>query len=214
MNNLFQKTATATTDVATSTQFGKLISTCMDNYCKVFQKDTVLPKGEYLITNETITPSKYPYFIVNDNMTATSKYKYTIQKQDIKYIMQDSNSIVKVKEIVPEKVYLFTFADGTVIKTVCDKNDIFDFEFAFYLALAKKLYSKSFTMDGIMHKARELKYQKYFVKIVNKGIKKFYKDQKEAEKEKEEERLKQERHKKFVAKKIAKKQKKRNNNNE
>lgn len=147
-------------------------------------------------------------------MTATSKYKYTMQKQDIKYIIQDSNSITKVKEIVPEKVYLFTFADGTVIKTVCDKNDIFDFEFAFYLALAKKLYSKSFTMDGIMHKARELKYQKYFVKIVNKGIKKFYKDQKEAEKEKEEERLKQERHKKFVAKKIAKKQKKRNNNNE
>ncbi len=208
MNNLFQTTAISTTDVTTSTQFEKLISTCIDNYTAVFQKDTTIPKKDILTNvitqNNTVTPSKYPsYFIVNDNMATTSKY-----------IMQDSNSITKVKEIVPEKVYLFTFSDGTVIKTVCDKNDIFDFEFAFYLALAKKLYSKSYTMDGIMHMAKELKYQKYFVKIVNKGIKKFYKDQKENAKREEEERLKRERHKKFVAKKIAKKQKKKNKNNE
>lgn len=208
MNNLFQTTAISTTDVTKSTQLEKLISTYMDSYTRVFQKDTVSPEGNILINTNTITlpPTSSSYFTINNNnnnMTATSKY-----------IMKDSNSIEKVKEIVPEKVYLFTFADGSVIKTVCDKNDIFDFEFAFYLALAKKLYSKNYTMDGIMHMARELKYQKYFVKIVNKGIKKFYKDQKENAKREEEERLKRERHKKFVAKKIAKKQKKKNKNNE
>jgi len=126
---------------------------------------------------------------------------------DISITIKDSNEIVKTKEIVPEMVYLFTFADGTVIKTVCNKEDTFNFEYAFYLAIAKKLFSKAYTLDGVMHMAEELRYQKYYVKLVNKAIKNFYKEQKEEVKKLEEEKLKKERHKKFIEKKIAKKRK-------
>ena len=55
-----------------------------------------------------------------------------------------------VKEIVPEKVYEFTFADDTKIKTICDEDDIFDLKYAFFLAIAKKLYSKEYTLPGVL----------------------------------------------------------------
>ena len=65
----------------------------------------------------------------------------TLQKE-LKKIKQntllESDYFTDIKEIVNNKVYLFTFADGTEIKTICDEEDEFDFEFAFYLALAKK----------------------------------------------------------------------------
>jgi len=113
--------------------------------------------------------------------------------QPIKYNKEDKAKtpveFEKIEFLCPDKVLRFTFKDGEIVKTVCSNYDEFDFEYAFYLAIAKKLYSKTLTMEGIEAKAKKLSYQKEYVKIVKKGIKTYERQLKEEEKrldEKEE----------------------------
>lgn len=96
--------------------------------------------------------------------------------------------IVKVEILVPNKVLRFTFKFGTQIKTVCNEEDTFDFDFAIYLAYSKLINSNRFTKEGVEHKAHEMKYQKIWVKKV-KEAKKLFKEQ-------ETERIKREREEK------------------
>lgn len=109
---------------------------------------------------------------------------------DIK-VLDDNNRVVKVK-----------FADGYVVKNVRDEEDAFDIDECLYLALAKKLYRKEYTYEGILHMVEELKYKKDAVSIVKHGVK-IYDKYLEDEKLKKEESERQERRK---AKKIAQKQ--------
>lgn len=109
---------------------------------------------------------------------------------DIK-VLDDNNRVVKVK-----------FADGYVVKNVRDEEDAFDIEECLYLALAKKLYRKEYTYEGILHMAEELKFKKNAVSIVKHGVK-VYEEYLEEEKSKKEEIERRERRK---AKKIAQKQ--------
>ena len=81
---------------------------------------------------------------------------YTPEKMTIK--CNFPYQIKDVKEHVLDKVYEFTFYDDTKIKTICDEEDSFDLEYAFYLALAKKLYSDRYTFEGVIHKSYELQY--------------------------------------------------------
>lgn len=109
---------------------------------------------------------------------------------DIK-VLDDNNRVVKVK-----------FADGYVVKNVRDEEDTFDIEECLYLALAKKLYRKEYTYEGILHMAEELKYKKDAVSIVKHGVR-VYKKYLEEEKSKKEE---VERYECRKEKKIAQKQ--------
>lgn len=117
------------------------------------------------------------------------------------YIFTDPNSFKYIKEIVPNKVYSFTFADNTIIKTVCDEEDVFDLEYAFYLALAKKCFSSTYTFEGVLHQAKEIHYIKYYHKIVEKGMKLFKKIQKEEAKKIEQEEIKKRQHERYIEKK-------------
>ena len=126
-------------------------------------------------------------------------------------MINNPDDFKSVKEIVPEKVYEFTFNDNTKIKTVREENDPFDLEYMFYLALAKKLYSKDYTFEGVLMKAVELQYIKSTVKTVKKGIQIFKKAQEEKIKKEEQEAIKKRQHEKYIRKKKEAKARKRNN---
>lgn len=95
--------------------------------------------------------------------------------------------IVKIEILVPNKVLRFTFRYGTQIKTICNDEDVFDFDFAIYLAYSKLINSDKFTKEGIEYKAHEMKYQKRWVRRV-KEAKRLFKQQEteRIKKEKEE----------------------------
>ena len=123
--------------------------------------------------------------------------------------IKEPNYIYKIEEIKPEKVYRFTFGDNTVIKTICSGIDVFDLRYACFLAIAKKLYSKILTFEGVINESYQLMYYKDYNKMVDKAIKKFYKEQKEKAKEEEAKRISKRKHDKLVARKIAKKERER-----
>ena len=127
--------------------------------------------------------------------------------------------IKKVEILKPNKVIRFTFypvipfpmfADEVkekVIKTICLDEDIFDFEFSFYLAYAKYLYGDILTPHGIEKKAREFMDNKNMIKLIKKGMK-VYRDQvKEEERIAKEKEIKESARLNKSAKKKAKKAK-------
>ena len=81
--------------------------------------------------------------------------------------------IEKVEILNPEKVIRFTFHNRRQVKTIRRDEDSWDFEFAFYIAYAKLLWGKYLTPEGIWQKACELKGQKLYVKLVEKAIRRF-----------------------------------------
>ena len=119
----------------------------------------------------------------------------------------------KVIQRNPGRVYEFVFQDDTHIKTVCAEEDldVFNLEYAFYLALAKYLYKKDYTFAGVINKSYELLTQKKYIKIVKEGMKLFKEQQKEKEKkeakEKELKEIKQNHYLKNQRRKAQKKEK-------
>ena len=154
----------------------------------------------------------------HDTTTTYEPITYTFSDNDIIKAVQilskfinSPNDFKSVKEIVPEKVYEFTFNDNTKIKTIREENDPFNLEYMFYLALAKKLYSKDYTFEGVLMKAVELQFVKSTVKTVKKGIQIFKKAQEEKAKKEEQEAIKKRQHEKYIRKKKEAKARKRNN---
>lgn len=96
-------------------------------------------------------------------------------------------TITKIEVLVPNKVLRFTFRNGTQIKTICNNEDDFDFEFAIYLAFAKLFYKQSYTREGIEYKAHSMKYVKFWVKKVKEAIRTYKKQEKERIKKEQEE---------------------------
>ena len=89
------------------------------------------------------------------------------------------DDIFNINVIVPDKVVEIEFYDGKE-KMVCHKDDTFDLRKCCFIAIAKHLYKKEYTQEGIEYMATQLIYQKKYVKIVDKALK-YYK-QKEEEK--------------------------------
>lgn len=160
-----------------------------------------VPEYDNQNQNYDITSNTYT-FSANDIITAM---------QNLSKIINNPNDFKSVKEIVPEKVYEFTFNDNTKIKTVREENDPFDLEYMFYLALAKKLYSKDYTFEGVLMKTIELQFIKSTVKTVKKGIQIFKKAQEEKTKKEEQEAIKKRQHEKYIRKKKEAKARKRDN---
>lgn len=117
--------------------------------------------------------------------------------------------IIDIVEYVPEKVYKIVFKDKTEIKTIKDSLDEFNPEYMFYLALAKKLYSKTYTFDGVLAKAYQLMTQKEYIKIVKKGLKLLNTLQEEKKKKEEYDKMKKRQCEKNIRKKKAAKERKR-----
>ena len=87
--------------------------------------------------------------------------------------------IIDINVIVPNKVVEVTFADGKKEKMVCHEEDTFDLRNCLFIAIAKHLYKKEYTFEGIEWKAFELTYLKKYVKIVDFALKAYDKKQNE-----------------------------------
>ena len=99
--------------------------------------------------------------------------------------------IFDINVIVPDKVVEIEFYDGKE-KMVCHEDDTFDLRKCCFIAIAKHLYKKEYTQEGIEHIATQLTYQKKYVKIVDKALKEYKrKEEEKAEKirKEEEERI-------------------------
>lgn len=97
--------------------------------------------------------------------------------------------IEEFKIIIPGKVIVVNFANGTTQKVVCDDKDTFDLRRGLFVALSKNMYKYKYTLEGIEHMATELSYQKKYAKMVNKVIKDHNKKLIEEENKKHEEEL-------------------------
>lgn len=91
------------------------------------------------------------------------------------------DDIFDINVIVPDKVVEIEFFDGKE-KMVCHEDDTFDLRKCCFIAIAKHLYKKEYTQEGIEYMATQLTYQKKYVKIVDKALK----DYKRKEEEKAE----------------------------
>ena len=103
----------------------------------------------------------------------------------------NDGNIKNINVIVPNKVVEIEFDDGKE-KMVCHKDDVFDLRRCCFIAIAKHLYKKEYTQEGIEYMATQLTYQKKYVKIVDKALKEYNKKMKEEEKrirKEEEEKL-------------------------
>ena len=116
--------------------------------------------------------------------------------------------IVKIEILVPNKVLRFTFKHGTQIKTVCNEEDTFDFDFAIYLAYSKLVNKDRCTKEGIEYRAHRMKYWKLWVKKV-KEAKKLFKEQETERIKKEKEEKERAAARKRQAEKKARKKKER-----
>ena len=97
------------------------------------------------------------------------------------------DDIFNINVIVPDKVVEIEFYDG-IEKMVCHKDDAFDLRKCCFIAIAKHLYKKEYTQEGIEYMATQLTYQKKYVKIVDKALKDYKKKEEEkAEKIRKEE---------------------------
>ena len=137
------------------------------------------------------------------------KEKVKQEKEKMEEKEKKNCQIIDIVEYVPEKVYKIVFKDKTEIKTIKDSFDEFNPEYMFYLALAKKLYSKTYTFDGILLKTYQLMNQKEYIKIVKKGLKLFNTLQEEKKKKEEYDKMKKRQREKNIRKKKAAKERKR-----
>ena len=119
-------------------------------------------------------------------------------------------TITNIKMIVENKVVEVTFFDGTKEKMVLVEPDEFSMEDCLYIALAKKLYKKDYTFEGIEYKSKELRYMKKYVKIVKEGLKLWKQIQKKEADEKETQEMIQIKRKKRAEYKVRRAERKRN----
>lgn len=142
-----------------------------------------------------------------DTDTITISSPVTLDVGTLFNEISDRNNpiITKIEVLVPNKVLRFTFQHGTQIKTVCNDEDTFDFEFAIYLAFAKLLYKQSYTREGIEYKAHSMKYVKFWVKKVKETVQTYKKQEKERIKKEQEEKERAAARKRQAEKKARKK---------
>lgn len=88
-------------------------------------------------------------------------------------------TIADVEIIVPDKVVEVTFDDGLKEKMILHKEDTFNLRNCLFIAIAKHLYKKEFTSEGLEWKAFELTHLKKYVKIVDTALKNYERKQKE-----------------------------------
>ena len=123
--------------------------------------------------------------------SSTIHFSKTIPTNSFIYcdsIVMPGKIISNINIIVPSKVVEITFEDGKTEKMVCHEDDIFNLRKCCFIAIAKHLYKKEYTQEGIEYMATQLTYQKKYVKIVDKALKDYWKKAEEKEKKIRDER--------------------------
>lgn len=164
----------------------------------------------------TIATASNSYTISAENTSIKSSIKAKeelspIEKKIKERIAQNKKNagigeyFTDIKEYVPNKVYEFTittnYSSSKKIKTVCDENDEFSLEKAFFIALAKYYYQKALTPEGIVKQAETMMCTYTYMKTVRDGMKLFKLLKEKEEWEKQEEERKKLKHQKYVQKK-------------
>ena len=103
-------------------------------------------------------------------------------------IVMPNEVITDINVIVPDKVVEITFGNDQTEKMVCHEGDTFDLRKCCFIAIAKHLYKKEYTQEGIEYMATQFTYQKKYVKIVDKALKDYWKKEEEKEKKIRDER--------------------------
>lgn len=93
-----------------------------------------------------------------------------------------SDEILDFDILKKNKVVRVLFTDSLYEKMVCHEEDTFDLRQCLYIAIAKHLYKDTYTFEGIEWKAKEISYQKRYVKMVDKVIAHYKTDMANAEK--------------------------------
>ena len=153
------------------------------------------------ISKATYTPEKWDIKGGTENMEDKVFNNYwdmmklditsTTTTTDVLNKTINDGNIKNINVIVPDKVVEIEFYDGKE-KMVCHEDDTFDLRKCCFIAIAKHLYKKEYTQEGIEYMATQLTYQKKYVKIVDKALKDYNKKMKEEEKrirKEEEEKL-------------------------
>ena len=123
--------------------------------------------------------------------SSTIHFSKTIPTNSFIYcdsIVMPGEIISNINIIVPSKVVEIRFGDGNKEKMVCHEDDTFDLRKCCFIAIAKHLYKKEYTQEGIEYMATQLTYQKKYVKIVDKALKDYWKKEEEKEKKIRDER--------------------------
>ena len=138
-------------------------------------------------------------FHCNNNVEPTYFLKgyegFYISESTFEDRIYSKDDIFDINVIVPDKVVEIEFYDGKE-KMVCHNDDTFDLRKCCFIAIAKHLYKKEYTQEGIEYMATQLTYQKKYVKIVDKALKSYKKQEEEKKKkirEEEEEKIIRER---------------------
>lgn len=127
------------------------------------------------------------WYIKNDKLCFDDRWSNaTISNaySTVKGLTDMNEWISDINVIVPDKVVEITFVDGKTEKMVCHEDDTFDLRKCCFIAIAKHLYKKEYTLEGIEYIGTQLTYQKKYVKIVDKALKNY--KRKVADKEKAE----------------------------
>ena len=116
----------------------------------------------------------------------TDEMIYSVSEKDTTS-MNHGFYISDINILVPDKVVEVIFNDDSKEKMICHEDDTFDLKDACFIAISKRLYRDTYTFEGIEHMANEMKYQKKYVKMVDRAIKNYKKKIDEIEKAKREE---------------------------
>lgn len=171
-----------------------------------------------ITTTNIVTNPIHSFNVTPLSFTSQEVKKITISANDAIFNMYLPNNkskdmmnpeIIKIEILVPNKVLRFTFKNGTQIKTVCNNEDTFNFNFAIYLAFAKLIYENIYTREGIEHMAHEMTYQKKWVKMVKETVKMFKAQEKARIKQEQEEKERAAARKRQAEKKARKKRERR-----
>lgn len=152
--------------------------------------------------------------IVYDNITDSIDLlkDFSDQKCNFKgdkMTIKPSYLIESVKEIVPDKVFEFTFNNGEKVKTIRQEMDLPDVEYVVALAISKHIYGKILTLEGVLFKVvSEIFLTKAYQKEIRHGVKLIKDARVQAAAALEAEKKEKERKKKLIEKKkLARKRK-------
>lgn len=180
LNNMDYRTVTAVSNSSVSQTNGlttNVGTTTTGVDTSINAKDVINISNGFQITNEGL---RYKY---------DSSWSNTHSLQIPELTTKDmKENILDINVIVPGKVVEITFYDTLKEKMVCHKDDAFDLRKCCFIAIAKHLYKKEYTQEGIEYMATQLTYQKKYVKIVDKALKDYWKKEEEKEKKIRDER--------------------------
>ncbi len=130
------------------------------------------------LTGRTIQDISYEVI----RITREGEKKDMLSFENARKLIYRSDEILDFDVVKENKVVRVLFKDSLYEKMVCHEEDTFDLRQCLYIAIAKHLYKDTYTFEGIEYKAKEISYQKRYVKMVDKAITHYKTDIANAEK--------------------------------